>query len=325
MRQPKPISEAEFERRTTPVVRLFFSVDLENSTRLKQSAEWLSETWLTAVLLFIRGFPQLFEAQLQERARIKSSPQQPVPPVWKVLGDELIFVATVKKRFEVLDLVESFRSSLRVWNEEVHRSRERGPLQIKGAAWLAGFPVVNAVFETADGREDYTGPSIDTGFRIGKLATPRRLALSVDLAWLLLKSDLSGSIHFDGPTSMKGVAEEMGYPSLWIEVGESDYVRKAAQLLGRGGQESRDDMTKLCAHFIREFGVPNYPPFLSDEPSLTPKPPEYDERLRVVKEFLRQKVYFVDEERAEAATPVSPEEERSLLDRVKEQERPEQG
>jgi hypothetical protein len=77
-------------------------------------------------------------------------------------------------------------------------------------------------------------------------------------------------------------------------------------------------------HFIQEFGVPNYPPFLSEEPGLTPKPAGYDQQLSVVKEFLRQKVYFVDEERREAATPVSPEEERALLDRVKKQEKPEQ-
>ncbi len=322
MRQERPITEAEFEQRTTPTVRLFFSVDLENSTRLKQSSKLLSETWLSAVLLFIRGFPQLFEAQLQERARTKGSAQLAAPPVWKVLGDELIFVIIVKKRFEVLSLVESFREALRIWNDDVRRGTDRGPLLIKGAAWLAGFPVVNAVFEAADGREDYAGPSIDAGFRIGKLATPRRLALSVDLAWLLLKSDLPGSIHFDGPTAMKGVAEEMGYPALWIEVGESVYVRKEAQLLGYGVQESRDEMLALCAHYIQEFGVPNYPPFLSDELGLTPKPAGYDEQLSVVKEFLRQKVYFVDEERVGAATPVSAEEERALLDRVKQQESP---
>jgi hypothetical protein len=320
VKQERPITEEEFARRTAPTVRLFFSVDLENSTRLKQSAERLSEAWLSAVLLFIRGFPQLFEAQLQERARTKGVAKQETPPVWKVLGDELIFVAVVRKRFEVLALVESFREALRIWNEDVRRGNERGPLMVKGAAWLAGFPLANAIFEAADGREDYAGPSIDAGFRIGKLATPRRLALSVDLAWLLLKSDFPGNLHFNGPTAMKGVAEEMGYPALWIEVGKSEYVRKEAHLLGRGTQESRDEMIALCAEFIREFGVPNYPPFLSDETDLTPKPPGYDEQLSVVKEFLRQKVYFVDEERTGAATPLSSEEEKDLLDQVKQQE-----
>jgi hypothetical protein len=322
VRQEKSITEAQFELRTTPTVRLFFSVDLENSTRLKQSAARLSETWLSAVLLFIRGFPQLFEAQLQDRARTKGGSQPAAPPVWKVLGDELIFVAAVKKRFEVLALGESFREAMRIWNDEVRRGTDRGSLQLKGAAWLAGFPVVNAVFEAADGREDFAGPSIDAGFRIGKLATPRRFALSVDLAWLLLKSDFPGSIHLEGPAVMKGVSEEMGYPALWIEVGESNYVRKEARLLGRGIQESRVEMIELCTHFIQEFGVPNYPPFLSDDPGLTSIPPGYAQQLSVVKEFLRQKVYFVDEERIEVSTPISPEEERELLDRVKQQETP---
>ncbi len=320
MRQERPITESEFNLRTTPVVRLFFSADLENSTRLKQSAQRLSETWLSAVLAFIRGFPQLFEAQLQEHARTNGLAPLSAPPVWKVLGDELIFVVAVQRRFEVVGLVESFRKALRTWNDDVRGGTERGPLPVKGAAWLAGFPVVNAVFETADGRDDYAGPSIDAGFRIGKLATPRRLALSVDLAWLLLKSDLRPWIHFDGPVSLKGVGEEIGYPALWIEVGESLYVRKEAQLLGRGSQESREEMIALCAHYIQEFGVPNYPPFLSDEPGLTQKPAEYDQQLKVVKEFLRQKVYFVDEDRAGATTPVSPDEEQALLDLIKKQE-----
>lgn len=314
MKQEKPITEAEFARLTLPTVRLFFSADLENSTRLKQSAGRWSETWLSTVLHFIRGFPQLFEAQLQERARTKGGDQHATPPVWKVLGDELIFVATVKKRFEVLALVESFRDALKIWNEDVRSGTTRGPLQLKGAAWLAGFPVVNAVFQAADGRQDYAGPSIDAGFRIGKLATPRRLALSVDLAWLLLKSDLPGSIHFDGPTAMKGVAEEMGYPSLWIEVGESTYVKTEAHLLGRGVQEDRKEMLTLCESFIKEFGVPNYLPFLHDEPQLTPKPAGYDEKLSVVIEFLRREVYFVDEEQVGETTPVSPEQEKAMLE-----------
>jgi hypothetical protein len=306
-------------------VRLFFSVDLENSTRLKQSAERLSETWLSAVLLFIRGFPQLFEAQLQERERKKGGTKLAAPPVWKVLGDELIFVATVSKRFEILALVEAFREALRIWNEDVRRGPVRGPLYVKGAAWLAGFPVVNAVFEAADGREDYAGPSIDAGFRIGKYATPRRFALSVDLAWLLLQCEFPGNVHFDGPTAMKGVAEEMGYPILWIEVGKSNYIRREAHLSGRSAQESRDEMLALCADFIQEFGVPNYPPFLSEETDLTPKPSGYVKQLSVVKEFLRQKVYLVDEQQTGVTTPVSPETQRDLLNRVKDQEKPGEG
>lgn len=321
MREEKPIDENEFKRRTESVVRLFLSVDLENSTRLKQSTGRFSEKWLANVLLFIRGFSQLFEAQLHERRRTQSAPELSVPPVWKVLGDELIFVTVVKLRFDVLTFVESFRESLRIWNEDVRSGSERGPLFVKGAAWLAGFPVVNAIFMAADGREDYTGPSIDAGFRIGRLATPRRLALSVDLAWLLLKCGLPGSIRFDGPTAMKGLAEEMGYPSLWLEVGESEYVKKEAQILGRGMQDSSGEMKALCASYIEEFGVPNYLPFLPDEPTLTPKPTSYEARLSEVKKFLRDNVYLVDEAREETPEPVRKQETRALLELVKRQEK----
>ena len=73
----------------------------------------------------------------------------------------------------------------------------------------------------------------------------------------------------------------------------------------------------LCESFINEFGVPNYPPFLNEEPGLTPKPSSYDEKLSVVKEFLRREVYFVDEEQHGEATPISPEQEKALLESFK--------
>jgi hypothetical protein len=301
---PRPISESEFTKRVTPAVRLFLSVDLENSTRLKHSPTSKGEEWLTAVILFARQFPQLLDAQLQEHARLSGHPPPTLPPIWKMLGDELIFVTVIDRATQAAVYIESFQSALRIWNQDVTNEAvtngsSRGKLRVKGAAWLAGFPIVNVVLDAGDGREDYAGPSLDAGFRIARLATPRKLAISVDLAWLLLKSnfksDANGLILFSGPAHLKGLAEESGYPFLWIEVGVSKYLESERKLLGYGGQTDKDAMLALCEHFIHEFGVPRHLPFLADDPEFSAKPPNYDDDLIVRTEFLRQNVYVVDE------------------------------
>jgi hypothetical protein len=297
---PRPISESEFTKRVTPAVRLFLSVDLENSTRLKHSPTSKGEEWLSAVILFARQFPQLLDAQLQERARLSGNPPPGFPPLWKMLGDELIFVTVIDRATQAAIYLESFQSALRIWNqdvdnEDVTNGSSRGKLRVKGAAWLAGFPIVNVVLDAGDGREDYAGPSLDAGFRISKLATPRRLAISVDLAWLLLKSDFHGLILFNGPAHLKGLAEESGYPFLWIEVGASRYLESERKLLGFGGQTEKQAMMELCEHFIHEFGVPRHLPFLANDPEYSTKPPNYDKDLGIKADFLRNYVYVVDE------------------------------
>jgi hypothetical protein len=289
------ISEEEFARRTAPTVRLFLSVDLENSTKLKHATPVGSEDWLRTVLQFVRDFPQLFESQLVEGATAAGHSPLPVPPVWKMLGDELIFVTSIHTRYEAQGYVEAFRHTLDSWNRGVRLNGDRGSLRVKGAAWIAGFPIVNAMFNPGGGREDFAGPSIDAGFRVTKLATPRRLAISVELAWILLKAKFAETIHFDGPAMLKGIAEESGYPSLWIEVGLSNYTEVECRMLGRGDQEKRSEMLELCRCFILEFGVPKHLPFLTEDPKLAKKPKGYDKQLQLKIEFMRRQVYLVDE------------------------------
>ena len=140
----------------------------------------------------------------------------------------------------------------------------------------------------------------------------------MDLAWLLIRCEFVDRIHFDGPVFIKGVAEETGYPSLWIEIGTSDYVRQESRLLGHGEQESKAEMEKLCLSFIREFGVPKYPPFLSGDTGLTSKPDHYDQDLSEAREWLRNNVYLVEGAEAGQGAPASPEVQDDILKRLRE-------
>lgn len=315
MKDKRAITEEQFAERSKPALRLFLSVDLENSTKLKQGRRSEGESWLSVVLDFATSFPQLFKARLQEHARLQGLPEPQMPPIWKMLGDELLFVQALEKADEARVLLDAFRPALAHWNKEVAEGTSRGRLFVKGAAWLAGFPIANAVIDAGDGREDYVGPSIDAGFRIARLATRRRLPVSVDLAWLLLhlRPATSLPLHFDGPALLKGVAEETGYPSLWLEVGDSDYVKAERQMLGYDGQSNSEEMERLCGLFIREFGVPAHIPFLASDADFVEKPPGYEHDLRQHVEWLRREVYLVDEIETEEPVSVSSELTPNLL------------
>jgi hypothetical protein len=241
-----------------------------------------------------------------------------LPTAWKILGDELVFVVEIDGSSVISLWIEAFQETLLQWNDEVRKGpeSERGCLLVKGAAWLAGFPVMNTVFQTAGGGRDFAGPSVDAGFRLGGLATPRRLAVSVDLGWLLLRCQFPRDIHFDGPAFIKGVAEESGYPSLWIEVGSSEYVRYEAQLLGRGEQNDQSAVEKLCLAFIEEYGVPSHAPFLAGEQTFTPQPNGYDQDLGNAREWLRTNVYLVeDADEGSVLAPVA--EQDAILQRLR--------
>lgn len=88
-----------------------------------------------------------------------------------------------------------------------------------------------------------------------------------------------------------GVAEESGYPHLWLEVTESAYVKAERRMLGH--ESSREKMQELCELFIAEFGVPSHLPFLASDPAFSEPPDDFEERRKERVEFLRRDVYLV--------------------------------
>jgi hypothetical protein len=276
---------------------LFQSVDLEGSTGFKQNnADGQNQKWLTVITDFLKEFPQLYQARrdvLQRaKGRIKAFPKL---ELWKVLGDELVFKAEISRGWQVKHLTKAFQETLAEYNfrTEQHRQKSRARratlvgarLRVKGSSWTAGFPVTNAVIRTGD-VYDYIGPSMDMGFRLGALATPQRLAISVELAWLLGAFGAGFPYHFAGRTPVKGVAEGVGYPRVWIEVPSSSYYEKENDIVG--GKKIRDagTLADLCGSYIQEHGAPGYLPFLLGESKLTSRPPYYNDDLRIIKRTL---------------------------------------
>lgn len=289
MKLHRGLPEAERKQLGKPCLRLFASIDLEGSTSFKQRlANRQSRAWLSVVLDFVEGFEVSFWKHIGHRAldiARTTSPKQ--PRLWKILGDELVFVMEIKRAIDAVIYVDALKETLAEWNRHVLVQRKTDslpperPLLVKGAAWLAEFPVTNTVLPIAGSHHDYIGPSMDAGFRIAKLASPRRLALSVELVWLLLRQDEGRCIEFAGRNrELKGVADDSGYPQLWIEVPASEYHRKEHEVLKHrradiNGAELRD----LCASFIADFGVPPDLPHISGSKDY-PEPRGYQEALR---------------------------------------------
>lgn len=289
MKLHRGLPEAERKLLGKPCLRLFASIDLEASTSFKQRlANRQSRTWLSVVLDFVEGFEASYWKYIGHRATDiakVTSPKQ--PRLWKILGDELVFVMEIRRAVDAVIYVDALRDTLAEWNRQVLAQRKTDslpperPLLVKGAAWLAEFPVTNAVLPIAGSHHDYIGPSMDTGFRLAKLASPRRLALAVELVWLLLRQDESRCIEFAGRNrELKGVATDSGYPQLWVEVAASEYHRKEHEVLKHrradiNGAELRD----LCASFIADFGVPPDLPHIPGSKDY-PEPSGYQQALR---------------------------------------------
>ena len=193
-----------------PRLRLFFSVDLVGATHYKQSRN----RWRPELLSFYRDFDFILQTEYRAFASNHTGRLSSLE-FWKSNGDELLYAC------DLLCLSHA-HGLMQVWLQALNRYQALHTpgaehLDVKSTAWIGLFPVPNAeVFFRRGGgaldeglardalmvqselrdewyanaanptiTRDFIGPSIDTGFRLTGLATPRRLMLSVDLAFLL--------------------------------------------------------------------------------------------------------------------------------------------
>jgi len=230
-----------------PTLRLFMSVDIVGSTAFKQAARGSlpvssqemrvpSEGWFSPLAQFYRHIEATFRSEWLRYIEYVGShkddaynwPVGQAPTLWKGVGDELIYTKVITDHREAM-------GCLHCWVQAVKRYkmilREKYPsLDLKAAAWIAGFPVNNSEiiirteFDSASDLQaeddpvydnaqlllayysedrpngliqDFVGPGIDTGFRVSSLATPRKLTLTLDLALLIAKADQDKQHGFD--------------------------------------------------------------------------------------------------------------------------------
>lgn len=261
-----------------PKMRLFLSADIVGSTAYKQRQP---ESWFQLVTRFYRDAEQYVPAQWRSRSRFETDPKSRTylfggtpPELWKTIGDEVVFTHVVEHPWQVVVCITIWLEALASLREEVEKAAPA--LSVKSSAWLADFPLRNrevglrtlqdvdeaddpavanhqrlvAYYQNKPGlTRDFVGPSIDTGFRLGPLASPRRLAISLDLAHVLSGAHVAGekarppsprgvtyvlpSCFYEGAALLKGVLGGVPYPQFWLDAGGDDLLQAEDKILRR--------------------------------------------------------------------------------------------
>jgi hypothetical protein len=180
--------------------------------------------WAKVIQAFYRDFHSEFSHALHDLREKYDKIGIDCQP-WKAIGDELIYQFPVTSRRHLHWLITAFLTGLRTIDRKLtttEQNSQRG-LRLKGSAWVAGFPVRNRAIELpgSKGQEDFLGPDIDTGFRLGKCTRSGMLVVSVELAELLSEApgDLNPIIGKRvGWEQLKGVWNDLAYPIIWVDL-----------------------------------------------------------------------------------------------------------
>lgn len=218
---------------STPVKRdvvLFFSFDVVNSTAYKTVNYYGWAKVLNA----------LFKT-LQESVQKRIGAE-----MWRVLGDEAIFIIKVRDAEELQNTISKI---YRIMVETIYNLKSgvffqqdknfklmihQNILSLKTAAWLAivsnvgditekeiGLEEDDCIFErylSPEGNEifEFLGNDIDTGFRIASYVQDGRMVLSYELAYLVAQRTESLSfLHIITYKKLKGVWKDRLYPIIW--------------------------------------------------------------------------------------------------------------
>jgi hypothetical protein len=199
------------------VLRAFLSIDIIDSTYLKQKGQTKNSTdWVPKFLNFFAScrteIKNIWEDILKSTNGKFEIGEE--PELWKSLGDELIFTKLIAPNSETYACL----SIIELCNRLAKSLREKDTVDVKMTIWLAGFPINNyeylplEEFENlpSDGQPsteitnlieisrlrktdgkipvrnlDFFGPSIDLGFRLSKFSSRRRLVISADFAYIV--------------------------------------------------------------------------------------------------------------------------------------------
>ncbi len=159
-------SFSKIPRFIQPRVRIFLSVDLVGSSKLKQAgperiprnsinkvAGVPHDIWLPELSNFYGAFPKIFaEEWARATSLFKDEFPQFVgyePSLWKTNGDEIIFVKHVKDRSEIAFFVACWIKCIKRY-----KSESKTKLDVKSTGWCAGFPLNNSeiILDTSVGQ-----------------------------------------------------------------------------------------------------------------------------------------------------------------------------
>jgi hypothetical protein len=251
--------------------RLFASVDIVGSTAFKQHAGHSGE-WAGVFRDFFREFPLALRTRFDGLTAAGRGFDAEPMSVWKFVGDEILFVAEIRRHEQVAVYASAFLGALEAYSAELKHKANLSRLGLKGTLWGAGFPVSNIEVEFPSvaaggkvGPPDFLGPNVDHGFRLCGLADVRKVPISVDAAYMLAYveewTDLR--VGFEEARGHKGVP--LPYPFIWLDRQRGQQSAED-RLLGRRAATSPHDLREWLEEvFAAE--IPNLArPFLVGDP-----------------------------------------------------------
>jgi hypothetical protein len=200
-------------------VVIFMSIDLAGSTAYKAQAQGSGDapTWLEAFDAFFREVPLIMMGQIA--AAFAMEDEVPLSGVWKVIGDEIVFMGHPKTPREAQLLTIAFYRTVISYDRKIF---ERWPLRIKGCCWAAQLSGRNRAIEIPEmfGASsdqvyvDYLGPDVDTGFRVASCGGRGQVIVSSNLVHVLAGLDNTEGVrfHYAGRKVLKGVYDGRPYP-----------------------------------------------------------------------------------------------------------------
>lgn len=211
------------------MLRLFLSIDMVGSTEFKaRSTGRGTQTWLDTFQTFFTRFPLQLAGQIGHQ--FLDDDTTPELEVWKVMGDEVIFVAEPSTPEVITGLLCALLQTMRRYEAEHFADI---PLRLKGTAWVADFSSNNIELDIpelsssqAPRHVDYIGPDIDLGFRLSGHARPQSLIVSLDILELLLQAKNRDQVELFvvGQEELKGVLFGRPYPIIWLRLAGTEFA-----------------------------------------------------------------------------------------------------
>ncbi len=269
-----------------PHLRLFVSVDIQGSTAFKYSKSKLA-WWVPTFIRFFSHFPVSVRGEWKRVSQPLAATFDvgPAPMVWKAAGDEILFVKDVTHPAQCATALVAFKSAIDIENGSLEKN-SKSRLHLKGAAWIAGFPSMNmevsiegyerntepessdaigeksamaiAHAQSQQHLRDFIGPSMDIGFRLASLATPRRFLISADLAFIVCDETVADgdasrqlSLQYEEGQPLKGVLHNRPYPHIWIDMWHGRPAQTALERLLQKNSCNVTDLRRVCSDFIR--------------------------------------------------------------------------
>lgn len=226
-------------------LHLFFSFDVVNSTIYK---------------VMTYAWPIVMKALLDDiYTKVTSAQELKESILWRVIGDELIFVVRVKDDeflqtsvdfvFELTQIMDRairngkfFKSikNQKFTYTDIEQLSVHSPLSIKTAMWVASvndeykneydcIKVNYAYHDSCNERSilEFLGSDIDAGFRLKQYTQDRRVVISFELACLLTRKYKTDNeykrLNIMDYVKLKGVWNESLYPIIWYY--NSDVVK----------------------------------------------------------------------------------------------------